>query len=223
MAWVIFAVLFAVYRAYRYRAKHAALITAAVSAGLAVWLFFIYGVVRSGVLLEQPMPRLVWFFVGVNLVSLVFAIGPVGGALAKNLSFAALVGFHFFRFPLELILHRWALDDVIPMTMTWTGRNFDIATGLLSCLTLALMRLRPIEARRLALIFNLIGFLLLLNVGRVAMLSSPLPFAWPLETPLQLVMHVPYFLIAPVCVGGALVAHVILFRKLIRTRTSRRH
>lgn len=223
VSWIIFAVLFSVYRSYRDRAKHAALITAAVAAGLAVWLFFIYGIVRSGALLEQPMPRLVWFFVGVNLVSLVFAIGPVGGALAKNLSFSALVGFHFFRFPLELILHRWALDGVIPMTMTWTGQNFDVATGLFSILTLALMRPRPAEARRLALIFNVIGFALLLNVGRVAMLSSPLPFAWSLETPLQLVMHVPYFLIAPVCVGGALVAHVILFRKLIGTRTSRPH
>ncbi len=223
VSWVIFAVLFAVYRSYRYRAKHVALITAAVAVGLAVWLSFIYGIVRSGVLLEQPMPRLVWFFVGVNLVSVVFAIGPVGGALAQGLSFAALVGFHFFRFPLELILHRWALDGVIPMTMTWTGRNFDVAAGLFSFLTLALMRLRPAEVRRLAMIFNVIGFLLLLNVGRVAMLSSPLPFAWPLETPLQLVMHVPYFLIAPVCVGGALVAHVVLFRKLIGARTSRQH
>lgn len=220
VCWVVFAVLFSVYRSYRYRAKHAALITVAVAAGLAVWLFFIYGIVRSGVLQEQPMPRLVWFFAGVNLVSLVFAIGPVGAALAKNLSFSALVGFHFFRFPLELILHRWALDGVIPMTMTWTGRNFDVATGLLSVLMLALMKTRPNEARRLALVFNVIGILLLLNVGRVAMLSSPLPFAWPLETPLQLVMHVPYFLIAPVCVGGALVAHVVLFRKLIDTRTS---
>ncbi|MBK7893022.1 MAG: hypothetical protein IPJ84_19855, partial [Bdellovibrionales bacterium] len=108
-------------------------------------------------------------------------------------------------------------------TMTWTGRNFDVAAGLLSFLTLALMRLRPTEVRRLAMIFNVIGFLLLLNVGRVAMLSSPLPFAWSLETPLQLVMHVPYFLIAPICVGGALVAHVVLFRKLIGTRTSRPH
>ena len=223
VCWVIFAVLFSVYRSYRLRAKQAGLITAAVAAGLAVWLFFIYGIVRSGVLLEQPMPRLVWFFVGVNLLSLVFALGPVGGAMAQRLSFTALVGFHFFRFPLELILHRWALDGVIPMTMTWTGRNFDVATGLLSFLTLALMRLRPAEVRRFALIFNVIGFVLLLNVGRVAIQQSPLPLPWPLETPLQLVMHVPYFLIAPVCVGGALVAHVILFRKLIRTRTSRPH
>jgi len=213
VSWVIFAILFSVYRSYRYSTKHAALITAVVAAGFTVWLFFIYGIVRSGVLLEQPMPRLLWLFVGVNLVSLVFALGPVGGALAEKLSFSALVGFHFFRFPLELILHRWALDGVIPMTMTWTGRNFDVATGLLSFLILALMRLRSTEVRRLALIFNVIGFVLLLNVGRVVVLSSPL----------QLVMHVPYFLIAPVCVGGALVAHVILFRKLIGTRTSLPH
>lgn len=193
----------------------------AVAIGIGVWLFFIYGIVRSGVLLEQPMPRLVWLFFGVNVVSLVFAVGPVGVVLADGLSFSSLVGFHFFRLPLELLLHRWALDGIIPTTMTWTGQNFDVLTGLLSLLMLVLMRNRPAHVRRYSVIFNTIGLLLLLNVGRVAMLSSPLPFAWSLEVPLQLAMHAPYFLIAPVCVGGALVAHVILWRKILRTRTSR--
>jgi hypothetical protein len=39
---------------------------------------------------------------------------------------------------------------------------------------------------------NLIGFLLLLNVIRVAILSSPLPFAWNVQPPLLLALHLPY-------------------------------
>lgn len=49
---------------------------------------------------------------------------------------------------------------------------------------------------------------------RVAIMSSPLPFAWgPQPPPLLLALHLPYALIGPVCVGGALFGHVVLTRK----------
>ena len=54
----------------------------------------------------------------------------------------------------------------------------------------------------------MIGFALLANVARVVVMSSPLPFAWGVEPPLQLGMHLPYALIVPICVGGALAGHV---------------
>jgi hypothetical protein len=56
---------------------------------------------------------------------------------------------------------------------------------------------------------------LLLNVMRVAMMSSPLPFAWDVRPPLQLVSHLPYAWIAPVCVAGALAGHLVLTRALL--------
>jgi hypothetical protein len=58
---------------------------------------------------------------------------------------------------------------------------------------------------RAAQVFNAAGFLLLLNVMRLAIMSSP---------HLQLMMHLPYAWIGSVCVTGALAGHLILFRKL---------
>jgi hypothetical protein len=46
----------------------------------------------------------------------------------------------------------------------------------------------------------------------------PLPFAWGVQPPLQLVMYLPYALIGPVCVAGALAGHVILTRALLSRR-----
>ena len=50
---------------------------------------------------------------------------------------------------------------------------------------------------------------------RVAVLSSPIPIGWGQQPPLQLALHLPYALIGPICVGGALAGHGILTRALM--------
>jgi hypothetical protein len=58
--------------------------------------------------------------------------------------------------------------------------------------------------------------LLLANVMRVAILSSPVSFGWPVVPKLELIYRVPYALIIPVCIGGALIGHIALTRALLR-------
>ena len=120
-----------------------------------------------------------------------------------------------FRLPLELILHSWVHQGVIPETMTWTGQYFDILSGIAS-LILGLLVYKNICARAMAWLANFIGCILLANVIRVVIMSSPLPFAWHVSPPLQLIFHIPYFLIGPICVSGALAGHIVLTRALLR-------
>ena len=57
---------------------------------------------------------------------------------------------------------------------------------------------------------------LLLNVLRVALLSTPGPFfSYTDAPPLLLAFHFPTGWIVPVCVGGALAGHVVLTRALL--------
>ena len=53
-------------------------------------------------------------------------------------------------------------------------------------------------------------------VIRVALFSSPVPFGWGQQPPLLLALHLPYAYIGPVCVGGALIGHIVLTRALLR-------
>lgn len=187
-----------------------------------VWLLALSFVVASGLLAAKPMPRVPLFFAASNLAGLLLALSPAGGWLARGLPLWTLVAFQGFRLPLELVLHSWAEQGTIPATMTWEGSNFDVVTGLVALVAAAAVRTLgtyDTRARIAAWTANLVGFVLLLNVGRVAMLSSPLPFAWPeVEPPLQLAMYLPYALIGPVCVAGALAGHVVLTRALLFTR-----
>ncbi|HET7535704.1 MAG TPA: hypothetical protein VFJ90_04570 [Candidatus Didemnitutus sp.] len=182
-----------------------------VTVGLALWLGLLVVAVRTGFVAASPMPRLPIFFGGIIIVSALAGFSPVGRWLAGSAPLAALVGFQAFRLPLELILHHWAAGGTIPGTMTWTGQNWDIVTGVTALVAAMFANRSPASAW----IANVIGIGLLVNVARVALMSSPLPFAWPVTPPLLLAFHAPYALIAPVCVGGAAFGHVVLTRALL--------
>ena len=184
----------------------------ATALALGAWLAGTSAIVASGALAAAPMPRIPLFFAAINLAAVAAALSPVGRWLATGLPLPALVAFQGFRLPLELVLHTWAAQGTIPETMTWTGSNYDILSGL-TAIALAPWASR---SRTLAWAANIIGLTLLVNVGRVALLSSPLPFAWPdIAPPLELVLYLPYAWIGPVCVAGALAGHVVLTRALL--------
>lgn len=182
-----------------------------VVATLVLWLAAVAIVVRSGWVAVQPMPRLMLFAGGCMLVPLCAGLLAPGRWLATTVPLGFLVGFQAFRLPLELVLHEWAAQGTIPGTMTWTGQNWDIVTGVVSVLAAPFAG----RSRAVAWTANLIGAVLLLNVFRVVVLSSPLPFAWPVTPPLLLAFNLPYALIVPVCVGGALFGHIVLTRALL--------
>ncbi|HWU43036.1 MAG TPA: hypothetical protein VN132_06340 [Bdellovibrio sp.] len=185
--------------------------TAIVGLVLFSWLFALAIIVQNGLLQEHPFPTMPLFFIFNVGAVLWFSFSHWGAKLALAIPICFLIAFQIFRLPLELILHSWSEQGTIPSTMTWTGQNFDIITGILA------LALAPLAGRIrwAAWTFNVIGLALLLNVMRVAVMSSPLPFAWSVEPPLQLIFHLPYALIAPVCVGGALAGHIILTRALL--------
>jgi hypothetical protein len=184
--------------------------TLPVAVGTILWLLAILLVVGSG-WLEGDQRRLLMFGVAMNAVSLGLGLSPVGRWLSL-VPLPALVAFQGFRLPLELVLHSWVAQGVIPATMTWSGRNWDIVSGVLALFAAPFCR----RSRVVAWIANGIGLALLANVMRVAVMSSPVSFGWPVVPKLELIFHLPYVLIVPVCIGGALIGHIALTRALFR-------
>ncbi len=135
----------------------------------------------------------------------------VGQSIADSVPLHLIVGFQGFRFPLELVLHRWAELGVVPPQMTWTGQNPDIVAGVVALLFV------PVVARwrSAAWIPTLVGIALLANVVRVVLTSLPGPLQRFPETILLPSMF-PHVWIATVCVAGAVVGHVVAVRALLR-------
>lgn len=188
--------------------------------GIAVWMGFTGAVSASGVLESDGVPpRAMVFLMFTNVAMAVFAFSRAGTRLAHGLPVAALVGFQAFRLPLELVLHRWYEQGTLPIQMTYESNNIDIVSGILGLVVgVYLWRRGPVRA--LVWAFNIIGLGLLINVGTVAVLSSPFPFRVFTNDPaVQLIFHFPYGWIVPMCVGPALAGHLLVFRWLWHTRS----
>jgi hypothetical protein len=183
-----------------------------VAVGMVLWLSAICLIVESG-WLRVDQRRLLFFAAGINVFCLAVGLSPVGRWLSL-LPLPALAGFQGFRLPLELVLHSWVAQGVIPVTMTWSGRNWDIVSGLLALVAAPFCRRSIVWAWTT----NVVGLVLLANVMRVAVLSSPVSFGWTVMPKLELIFHLPYALIIPICVGGALIGHIALTRALFRGR-----
>lgn len=212
VALVIAAFLAAVWHAARTQGVSVLPPTLRAGLGLSIWLALLSGFVASGLMPRLSGQGAPHFFGAVILVSMWAGLSPLGARLAASIPVAALVGFQAFRLPLELVLHSWAEQGTIPGAMTWTGQNWDVFAGATALLAAPFAQ----RWRGVAWAANLIGFALLLNVMRVAVMSSPLPFAWGQEPPLLLALYLPYAWIGPVCVGGALCGHIVLTRALLR-------
>ena len=136
--------------------------------------------------------------------------------LLANAPLWLLIAFHAFRLPLELVMHRAASEGVMPPQMTFTGLNFDIATGA-TALLLAPLAARGWAPRWLLWCWNSLGTLLLLNILAVAVASLP-AFAAFGGDPSRLntwIAYFPFVWLPAGLVSAAVLGHVLLWRRLL--------
>jgi hypothetical protein len=100
--------------------------------------------------------------------------------------------------------------------MSYSGRNFDVLTGVAAIVVAALVK-AGIGGHRLVAIWNVAGFALLVNIVTVAILSTP-RFAMFGDDRLNVFVAYPPFVWLPaVLVLAALAGHLIVFRALRST------
>jgi hypothetical protein len=183
---------------------------------VALWLGVAGGIAQSGVLrrFAQMPPPLMIFAVTFTLATALLAFSSVGTRILNGVSIGWLVGYQAFRFPLELLLHRLYLEGVIPVQMTYVGRNFDILTGLLALVLLAWAKAGK-PPRWAILAFNLIGLALLINIVAIALMSAPTPLRrFHNEPALTFVADAPYVWLPGFLVQAAWFGHLMAFRWL---------
>ena len=138
---------------------------------------------------------------------------PLGTRLIRGLPLAALVGYQVFRFPLELLMHRAYVEGIMPVQMSYSGRNLDILTGISAGL-LGLILLRFHVPRWVIQVWNVAGFALLVNIVTVAVLSTP-AFGWFAPTAsTSSCLYPPFVWLPAVMVLAALMGHILVWRKL---------
>lgn len=185
------------------------------SIAASLWLFVVSAASYSGALLPRGGPPLpfVALVVGIMVVGVLIARSKAGDRFARGLPLAVLVGFHGFRLPLELAMHRAHDEGLMPIQMSYSGQNFDIVTGI-TAIALAIALAVTHVPRWIVWAWNILGMILLANIVGVAILSTPV-FAYFGPDRLNVwVMWMPYTLLPAVMVLAALAGHLIVWRAL---------
>ena len=182
------------------------------------WMIATLALAASRLLLHfdwRPPPMALLVLVSIVLAAWIGG-STIGARLARGLSFSALVGFQAFRWPLELLLHRGYTENIVPVQMTYAGRNFDVVTGVTGAL-LALVLWRASTSRGLVLAWNIVGTALLANILVIAVLSMPMIRFFGPDRMNVWVAVPPFVWLPTVLVVAAVAGHVIIFRKLMMT------
>jgi hypothetical protein len=191
---------------------------------LAVWIVIPGLLAKAGALdryAPLPPPALVVIAL-VTAFTVGLAVSPIGGRLAAGVPLAALVGFQVFRVPVELLLHRLFAEGVVPIQMTYLGRNLDILSGLTAALVAAWLA-GGRRSRGLVLAWNVLGMVRLANIIGIAALSTPTPFRQFLTEPAnRLPSMFPYVWLPTCLVQAALLGHLLVFHALGATRDAGR-
>jgi hypothetical protein len=198
-------------------ADDAATSRAVLLAGLVTfgWMAATWTAARSGFLREwdrRPPPFAV-LVLGIVGLSALIVFSSVGRRLARFVPLWALVAVQAFRLPLELAMHAMSERGIMPGIMSYSGRNFDIVTGA-SAIVVALLTATGVGGRRLVMVWNIVGLLLLANVVIVAILATPAIRYFGDQQLNVWVTYPPFVWLPAVMVLAALAGHLVIFRAL---------
>ena len=183
----------------------------------AAWLAITWIAAASGVLsnFEATPPPFALLVLGVFILAFAVAFSKLGTRLSSFLPLWLLVAVQGFRLPLELAMHGMYELGVMPVQMSYSGRNFDIVTGV-TAIVVAPLVWSGRAGRGLVSAWNILGLALLANVVTVAILGTP---RFQYFGPRHLntwVTHPPFVWLPAVMVLAALAGHLVIFRALMR-------
>ena len=149
-------------------------------------------------------------------------LSPLGRQLVAGIPIAWLVGFQGFRILVELLLHRAYVEGLMPVQMSWSGRNFDVATGITAIVVGLWLHTAVRPSSLLVSMWNTLGIALLANILVVAMLSAPTPFRFfAADPPNVWITRAPWVWLPAVMVLAAMIGHGLTIRWLLGQMRSR--
>jgi hypothetical protein len=126
-----------------------------------------------------------------------------------------LLGLQSFRIIVELFLHQLWIEGLIPRMLTFAGANVDIYVGATAPFIAwwSTRRRSPTTTRKVTLVWNILGLLILANVVIRAVLTAPGPLhRIHTEVPNLMIGTFPFTFVPGFFVPLAVLLHVLAIR-----------
>lgn len=192
---------------------------AGIAAALGAWLALTGALAGAGVFADfsRMPPRLLLAIVAPLITLVILGRSAAVGCWLDAAPPAWLVHPQAFRVVMELILWQLFMAGVLPVIMTFEGRNVDIVVGLSAPLIGWLCFGRRLWSPRVAVWWNVAGIMILLNVVLHAQLSAPTPYRRIIaDPPPTLIAHLPWIWLPAFLVPLAWGLHLLSIRQLRR-------
>lgn len=179
------------------------------------------GLAASGILARTELrpPPMLLLVLASTTVMVAMAAAPRFKRPFNHAPLVVLVGLQWFRLPLEMILWQLANDGRLPQRMTFEGYNWDIVFGITALPLAFLIHKWPRTMRVVAIVWNLLGIAMVLNIATLGFLSAPGPQQYFMDEPAnRIVTQVPFVLLIVFLVPTALLLHVYSLQQLKRGR-----
>jgi hypothetical protein len=116
----------------------------------------------------------------------------------------------------EVLLWMLFLQNLVPVQMTFEGRNLDILAGIFGPIVGYFCLHKKSLSKSVAVIYNIVSLALLINIVATAILSTPYPFRVFMNEPANIIVaYFPFVLLPSFLVPLAYFIHLISLRQLL--------
>jgi hypothetical protein len=192
-----------------------------VSALLLCWLIVSSAITFSGTLIDfnAAPPRMLLILIPAVLAIVYISSSTRVNAMLDVIPPEWLVYVQSFRVLMELLLWLMFAAGVIPIQMTFEGLNYDILAGLSAPLVAYYALSTEKWPQIAALLWNFAGFLLVVNISIISIVSAPGPLRQFTNEPANtMVAYFPFVWIPAFIVPFAILMHVLSIKQIIRGR-----
>lgn len=186
---------------------------------LSFWIFFQAILALNGFhqVAETFPPRLVFFGVFPAILLIIVYFVFFRKSFIEPLPLKILTLLSIIRIPVELVLLWLFQNHLIPQSMTFEGRNFDILSGITAPIIYLLAFRSGKINRPLLIVWNIFALALLFNIVIMAILAFPsISPNLPIELQNRAVTYFPYIWLPTVIVPIVLFSHLASLWKLLK-------
>jgi hypothetical protein len=159
-------------------------------------------------------PRLAFALLIPLPVVLLFARSRAGKQFLQHIQPQWLIYLQSFRILVEIALWILVRNGALPVQMSFEGRNFDILTGLLAFPVGYYCYVKKSWPAVIALLYNIGGLVLLLNIVTISTLSMPTPLrAFHNQPDSSLLTRFPFIYLPGLLVPLAYTLHILSIRQ----------
>lgn len=167
-------------------------------------------------------PRLVFILIPTIVLILMAFYSKAGKKAIQGFNMEQYTYLHTVRVGVEIILYYLFIYSLIPESMTFSGRNFDILAGLTAPFVAYFGYKKGKLSDTFLLVWNWVCLILVSQVVITGILSAPTPFQQlSLNEPNTGILYFPFVWLPGIVVPLVMLGHMVAIKKLNQKKKSK--